>query len=88
MHIIWMLIIGLIAGAIAKLILPGKNPSGFIMTIVLGLAGSFVGGFLGRMLGVGHGGQGRMTAGLLGSIVGALILLALYHLFTGRKSNI
>ncbi len=76
MSIIWMLIIGLIAGAIAKLIMPGKDPGGFIITILLGIAGSFVGGFL-------FGGGG--TSGLIGSIVGALILLGIYRLVAGRR---
>ncbi len=87
MHILWMLIVGLIAGGIAKLIMPGKDPGGFILTIVLGIAGSFVGGFLGRMLGVGRGAQGSLTAGIIGSIVGALILLAIYRLVMGRRGS-
>ncbi len=85
MHILWMLIIGLVAGGIAKLLMPGKDPGGCILTIVLGIAGSFVGGFLGRMLGVGRGGQGSMTAGLIGSIIGAMIILAIYRLIVGRR---
>ncbi len=85
MHILWMLIVGLVAGGIAKLLMPGKDPGGCILTIVLGIAGSFVGGFLGRMLGVGRGGQGAMTAGLIGSIIGALIILAIYRLIVGRR---
>jgi uncharacterized membrane protein YeaQ/YmgE (transglycosylase-associated protein family) len=77
-----MLIIGLIAGAIAKLIMPGKDPGGILVTMLLGVAGSFVGGFLGRTLGVG--GE-NLTAGLIGSIIGALILLGLYRLVIGRR---
>jgi uncharacterized membrane protein YeaQ/YmgE (transglycosylase-associated protein family) len=77
MGIIWMLIIGLIAGALAKLIMPGKDPGGIIVTILLGIAGSFVGGFLFRS----EGG----TAGLIGSIIGAIILLAIYRLVIGRR---
>ena len=50
-HILWMLIIGLVAGAIAKLIMPGKDPGGIILTILLGIANSFIAGFLGRALG-------------------------------------
>jgi len=76
MGIIWMAIIGVIAGAIAKLIMPGRDPGGFFMTMLLGIAGSFVGGFLGRLFGIGHG----LTAGLIGSVIGALILLTLYRL--------
>ncbi len=85
MSLIWMAIIGLIAGAIAKLIMPGRDPGGIIVTMVLGIAGSFVGGFLGRMLGVGRGGAGFSTAGLIGSIIGALILLAIYRMIVGRR---
>ena len=81
MHILWMLIIGLVAGALAKLIMPGKDPGGIIVTMLLGLAGSFLFGFLGRALGWYHEGQG---AGLIGSIVGALILLGIYRLVVGR----
>jgi uncharacterized membrane protein YeaQ/YmgE (transglycosylase-associated protein family) len=77
MGIIWMLIIGLIAGALAKLIMPGRDPGGIIVTILLGIAGSFVGGLILRS----EGG----TAGLIGSIIGALILLAIYRLVIGRR---
>ena len=86
MGILWMILIGLIAGAIAKLIMPGRDPGGIVMTILLGIAGSFVGGFLARMLGMG--GEGDMTAGLIGSIIGAIILLALYRMFVGRRTHV
>lgn len=75
------IIIGLVAGGIAKLIMPGKDPGGIIVTILLGIAGSIVGGFLAAMLLGGAGG----AAGLIGSIIGALILLALYRMFVGRR---
>jgi uncharacterized membrane protein YeaQ/YmgE (transglycosylase-associated protein family) len=78
--ILMWLIVGLIAGAIAKLIMPGKDPGGIIVTIVLGIAGSVVGGWLGAML---LGGTG--PAGLIGSVVGALILLAIYRAVVGRR---
>lgn len=83
MGFIWMLIIGLIAGAIAKLIMPGNDPGGWIVTMLLGVAGAFVGGFLFRMLGIG----GEGPAGLIGAIIGALILLGLYRLFVGRRGT-
>jgi uncharacterized membrane protein YeaQ/YmgE (transglycosylase-associated protein family) len=77
MSIIWMIIVGLIAGAIAKFIMPGKDPGGIIVTILLGIAGSVIGGML-------FGGRdGRV--GIIGSIVGALILLLLYRLIVGRR---
>jgi uncharacterized membrane protein YeaQ/YmgE (transglycosylase-associated protein family) len=81
MHILWMLIIGLVAGAIAKLIMPGKDPGGILVTMLLGLAGSFIAGFLGRAVGWYQEGRG---AGIIGSIVGALILLGIYRLAVGR----
>jgi uncharacterized membrane protein YeaQ/YmgE (transglycosylase-associated protein family) len=80
MGIIGMIIIGLIAGAIAKLIMPGRDPGGIIVTILLGIAGSLLGGFL------FGGNDGRV--GIIGSIVGALILLGLYRLIIGRRSTV
>lgn len=82
MHFLWTIVIGFVVGVIAKLIMPGKDPGGFIITILLGIAGSFVGTYLGRLIGHYQEGQG---AGFLMSLVGALILLGIYHLFT-RKS--
>lgn len=85
MGFIWMIILGLIAGAIAKLIMPGRDPGGIIVTILLGIAGSVVGGFLWNML---TGSRSDGTAGLIGSIIGALILLALYRMIAGRRSHV
>ncbi|HET9984184.1 MAG TPA: GlsB/YeaQ/YmgE family stress response membrane protein [Longimicrobiales bacterium] len=85
MSIIGMLILGLVAGAIAKLIMPGKDPGGIIVTILLGIAGSFLGGFVARAL---SGGQRTdMTAGLIGSILGAIVLLAIYRLIVKRRRH-
>ena len=85
MSFLWMIILGLIAGAIAKLIMPGRDPGGIIVTILLGIAGSVVGGFLWNMLtGNSQGGN----AGLIGSVIGALILLALYRMIAGRRSHV
>ncbi len=80
MGIIGMIIIGLIAGALAKLIMPGRDPGGIIVTILLGIAGALVGGFL------FGGSDGRV--GLIGSVVGALILLGLYRLIIGRRAHV
>jgi uncharacterized membrane protein YeaQ/YmgE (transglycosylase-associated protein family) len=80
---IWALIIGGVAGAIAKLIMPGRNPGGIIITIVLGIAGSEVATFLGRALGWYRGDQG---ARFIGSIVGAVIILAIYRWFVGNRA--
>lgn len=82
MGILWMIIIGLIAGAIAKLLMPGRDPGGIIVTILLGIGGSLLGGFLGRALGLGDGDN---FAGLIGSIIGAMILLFLYRLMVRRR---
>lgn len=82
MHIIWMIILGGIVGAIAKLIMPGKDPGGIIATIVLGILGSIVGGFL---LGLFIPGRGFGGVHFIGSILGALLLLWIYrHLITHR----
>jgi uncharacterized membrane protein YeaQ/YmgE (transglycosylase-associated protein family) len=78
MHILWMLIIGLVAGALAKLIMPGKDPGGVIVTMLLGVAGSFVAGFLGRS--IGHYQPGDRP-GLIASVIGAIILLGCYRLY-------
>jgi uncharacterized membrane protein YeaQ/YmgE (transglycosylase-associated protein family) len=84
MHVIWTLIIGFLAGAIAKLIMPGKDPGGFIITTLLGIAGAFVARYLGMALGLYHE---EDSAGFIASIVGAIILLAIYRLFTRRRAG-
>ena len=84
MGILWMLIIGLIVGAIAKLIMPGKDPGGFIVTIILGIAGAFLAGFLGRAL--GWYGEGD-AAGFIASVIGAIILLIIYRMIAGRSRS-
>ncbi|MGN6111171.1 MAG: GlsB/YeaQ/YmgE family stress response membrane protein [Kofleriaceae bacterium] len=84
MHILWMLIIGLIVGALAKLIMPGKDPGGIIVTMLLGVAGSLLAGFLGRAFGWYSEGQG---AGFIASIIGALVLLAIYRAIIGRRAH-
>jgi uncharacterized membrane protein YeaQ/YmgE (transglycosylase-associated protein family) len=83
MQYVWMVVIGLIVGVLAKLIMPGKDPGGFIITILLGIAGSFVGTFIGRALGMYQPGQ---AAGFIMSVVGAIILLALYRLLFKRSA--
>jgi uncharacterized membrane protein YeaQ/YmgE (transglycosylase-associated protein family) len=84
MHVIWMLIVGLIVGALAKLIMPGKDPGGIIVTMLLGIAGSFVGGWIGRAFGLYAAGQ---RGGFWMSLVGAIVLLAIYRLLVGRSSG-
>jgi uncharacterized membrane protein YeaQ/YmgE (transglycosylase-associated protein family) len=81
MGVISMIVIGLIVGAIAKLLMPGDDPGGIIITILLGIAGSLVAGFLGRAVGWYTPGE---PAGFIASIVGAIVLLAIYRLIVGR----
>jgi uncharacterized membrane protein YeaQ/YmgE (transglycosylase-associated protein family) len=82
MGIIWTVIIGLIVGAIAKALMPGRDPGGMIITIVLGIAGALLAGILGRAVGLYQPGTG---AGIIGSIFGAMLLLWIYRRMTARK---
>jgi len=82
MAILSWIVFGLVIGIIAKLLMPGKDPGGFIITILLGIAGALVGGFIGRAMGFYGSGQ---SAGWLMSILGAIILLALYRLLTRSR---
>lgn len=82
MEFVVMIIVGLIAGALAKLIMPGRDGGGILVTILLGIAGSLVGGFLFNVMGIG---DGEMWAGLIGSVIGAVILLAIYRAVTKRR---
>ena len=85
MHVLWMLVIGLVAGALAKLLMPGKDPGGIIVTMMLGVAGSFLAGFIGRSLGMYQtAGSGP---GLIMSTIGAFILLGAYRLFLGFRNR-
>ena len=81
---IWTLIIGLVVGAIAKLLMPGRDPGGFIVTMLLGIAGAFVAGFIGRSVGWYRDGD---AAGLIASVVGAVILLFLYRTFAKQGTG-
>lgn len=83
MHILVTIIVGLIVGALAKLIMPGKDPGGIIITILLGIAGAFVAGLLGHALGWYKVGEGP---GIIASIIGAVILLAIYRAVVGRRN--
>lgn len=77
------LIIGLIVGGIAKLLMPGKDPGGCIITLLLGLAGAFLGGYLGQVLGIYRPGE---PAGFIGSVLGAMLLLLIYRFVFRRKT--
>ena len=82
---IWMLLIGLVVGALAKLIMPGKDPGGIFITMLIGVAGALVAGFIGRLLGLYTSGQ---RAGFIMSTLGAILLLAVYRLVTHRHSAV
>lgn len=84
MEFLWMIIIGAIVGAIAKLIMPGKDPGGIIVTIILGILGGIVGGFLFGLLGLGDEG----LTGLIGAILGAILLLWIYRMVAGRRADV
>ena len=82
MHWLWVVLIGLVVGALAKLIMPGKDPGGFIVTTLLGIAGAVVATWLGRAIGWYREGQ---SAGFIMSLVGAVLLLAIYHAVIRRS---
>jgi uncharacterized membrane protein YeaQ/YmgE (transglycosylase-associated protein family) len=83
MGVIWTIIIGFIAGVIAKFIMPGDNePSGFILTTILGIVGAFIATWLGQALGWYRPGEG---AGLIGAVIGAIIVLVVYGMVAGRR---
>jgi len=84
MHWLAVILIGLVVGALAKLIMPGKDPGGVIVTILLGIAGSIVGTWIGRAVGWY---QTDQSAGFIMSLVGAIILLAIYRLIRGRTAS-
>lgn len=81
---IWAIIIGGIAGAVAKFLMPGRDPGGIIITILLGIAGALVATWLGQQLGWYRGGEG---AGFIGSVVGAVIILFIYRLIARRRTS-
>jgi uncharacterized membrane protein YeaQ/YmgE (transglycosylase-associated protein family) len=84
MTVLWTLFIGLIIGAVAKFLMPGKDPGGIIITMLLGVAGSFVATYLGKALGLYQDGS---TAGFIMSVIGAMILLFVYRLFKSRSTT-
>ncbi|MEO7299732.1 MAG: GlsB/YeaQ/YmgE family stress response membrane protein [Verrucomicrobiota bacterium] len=84
MSIIGTLIIGLLVGIVAKFLMPGKDPGGFIITTLIGIAGAFIAHFLGRQMGWYADGE---PAGFIASVVGAILLLAVYRLIVGRRAK-
>jgi uncharacterized membrane protein YeaQ/YmgE (transglycosylase-associated protein family) len=81
---LWMIVVGLVVGALAKLVMPGRDPGGVVITILIGIAGSVIAGFLGRSIGWYAAGQ---PAGIFASIVGAIILLFAYRALTSEKGG-
>ena len=84
LHLLWEAIIGLIVGAIAKFLMPGKDPGGIWITMAIGVAGSLLAGFLGRAVGWYRPGE---SAGFIMSVIGALILLGIYRLVKGKSAT-
>jgi uncharacterized membrane protein YeaQ/YmgE (transglycosylase-associated protein family) len=82
MHILWAIVIGFLIGLLAKAIMPGRDPGGFIVTVLLGIAGSLLASYLGQALGWYPAGA---KAGFLASVVGSIILLAIYRMIVGRR---
>lgn len=83
MGILGWILFGLIVGALAKLVMPGRDPGGIIVTMLIGIAGAVLGGFVGRALGFYREGE---AAGFLMALVGAILLLALYRMVAGRRT--
>ncbi len=83
LHLLWIIIIGFIAGVVAKFIMPGKQGGGFLITTGLGIVGAVVATFLGRLIGWYKAGE---SAGLIAAVVGALIVLVVYHLIKGKQA--
>lgn len=81
----WTLIVGLIVGAIAKLLMPGKDPGGIIVTMLLGVAGAFLASFVGQTMGLYGAGE---PAGFIAAVVGSIILLAIYRAVTGNRKHL
>ena len=82
MGILGWILFGLIVGALAKLVMPGRDPGGIIVTMLLGIAGAVLGGFVGRAMGLYGEGE---AAGFVMSFIGAVVLLLLYRMFVGRR---
>lgn len=85
MSLLWVVLIGLVVGIVAKFLMPGRDPGGFIITTLLGIAGSFVAHFLGRALNLYRDGE---PAGFIASVIGAILLLALYRMVRGRRAHV
>jgi uncharacterized membrane protein YeaQ/YmgE (transglycosylase-associated protein family) len=85
MTILGWILFGLVVGAVAKLLMPGRDPGGFIITILLGIAGALLGGFVGRAMGLYREGE---AAGFLMALVGSVVLLVIYRMAVGRRTTV
>jgi uncharacterized membrane protein YeaQ/YmgE (transglycosylase-associated protein family) len=83
MHLLWSALIGLVVGVIAKFLMPGRDPGGCIITMIIGLVGSMLGTFLGQLLGFYQPGE---SAGFIMSVIGAMLLLWIYRMIVGRRT--
>jgi len=84
MHLIAFLLFGLFIGAVARLIVPGKEPGGWVVSLLLGVGGAYLGAFVGRAMGLYHQGQ---SAGFVMSLLGAIVLVAAYHMVATRRGR-
>jgi uncharacterized membrane protein YeaQ/YmgE (transglycosylase-associated protein family) len=83
-HIVWFLLFGLVVGAIARFVVPGREPGGWVVSMVIGVGGAMVGGFFGRVVGLYREGE---PAGFIMSLFGAVALVVLYQAFAGRRAT-
>lgn len=84
MHWVWIILMGFVVGVLAKLLHPGRDNMGFIMTVLLGIAGSLLAGYVGQLIGWYQAGQG---AGFIGSLVGAIVILVIYGMVKGKSGT-
>jgi uncharacterized membrane protein YeaQ/YmgE (transglycosylase-associated protein family) len=84
LHLLWIIIIGFVAGAVAKLLMPGKDPGGFFITIALGVAGALLSTLLGKLVGWYNPGE---SAGFIGAVIGAVILLVIYRFIKKKQPS-
>ena len=84
MSIIWTILIGFIVGIVAKFLMPGRDPAGFIITVLIGIAGSLIATYLGRFMGYYQVGE---SAGFIAAVLGAIVLLFVYRLVAGKRGE-